>query len=322
MNSHKAVHLCAVFAEIYSLLSVFKRSLNHLGKYKIVWFTTFLSCTFSLRESSSYQVKKMDVGQRLNESDVNGDLQKLPGLISTSWGSFGLDVILGCFVVVANVDNIIVYCTMGFADSTTISLTALAISDLMVAVIAVNCSLAFLLLLIPNALFIYGVFMSFAGVPHVTFTKTSALITTYLSVERYLCVLFPLKIRMTLTPFRTFVAMETIFVITLGPMSVLVLNYPTVLMFFPERNGTTLDVLPVNDGILIAANDVIRVYFYIFLPLLTFFTVTITTILLAVSLKKNKAWRDANRSMASTHIGHKTGDALLSTPQPSPKQSK
>ena len=116
--------------------------------------------------------------------------------------------------------------------------------------------------------------------------------------------------------------MVTIFVITLGPMSVLVLNYPTVLMFFPERNGTILDVLPVNDGILIAANDVIRVYFSIFLPLLTFFTVTITTILLAVSLKKNKAWRDANRSMAPTHIGHKTGDALLSTPQPSAKQSK
>ena len=161
----------------------------------------------------------------------------------------GLDVILGCFAVVANVGNIIVYCRMDFVDSTTISLTALAISDLMVAVIAVNCSLAFLLPLIPNALFTYGVFMSFAGVPHVTFTKTSALITTYLRVERNLCMLFPLKIRMTLTPFRTFVAMVTIFVITLGPMSVLVLNYPTVLMFFPEKNGTTLDVLPVNDGI-------------------------------------------------------------------------
>ena len=154
---------------------------------------------FDLPYSSSYQVKKMDVGQRLNESDVNGDLQTLPGLISDSvyWHVMGivlgLEVMLGCFAVVANVDNIIIYCRMDFVDSTTISLTALAISDLMVAVIAVNCSLAFLLPLIPNALFTYGVFMSFAGVPHVTLTKTSALITTYLSVERYLCVLFPLK---------------------------------------------------------------------------------------------------------------------------------
>ena len=270
----------------------------------------------------------MDFGQNFNGSDASDELQTLPGLISDSvfWKVMGvvlgLDVIIGCFATGANIVTIIVYCKMGFADSTTISLTALAISDFLVAATAVNCGLSFILPQVPNAWFTNGIFMSFAGAPHFALTKTSAVITTYLSVERYLCVLFPLKIRMMFTRFRTLVAMLIIFVITLGPTSIVILNYPMGWMFYPERNRTLLGVLPVNDAILIAAHAVTRFYFSILLTLLTFFTVTITTVLLAVSLKKSKAWRDANRSMAPTHIGHKNGDAPLSTSEPDTKQSK
>ncbi|KAK3785492.1 hypothetical protein RRG08_048626 [Elysia crispata] len=177
-----------------------------------------------------------------------------------------LDVLTGIFA------TIIVYRRLGFTDSTNMSLTALAVSDLVVAVTTFNCVLAAVLPTIPNASFDSTMFMSTSSTVHVIFTRVSALITTYLSLERYLCVLLPLKVKNLVTPRMTFLAMLILFVSHHGPLLVNFFQYPIGWKTFPSLNRTFLVALPPRDEITMAFHDANEMYLSLLLPVLTFFT--------------------------------------------------
>ena len=102
-------------------------------------------------------------------------------------------MLAGLFATGANIITLMVYSKMGFADTTNISVTALALSDLGVAVTTVICVLRPFLPFI-NASFTNEIFLVLAVYPHVIFARISAMITTYTSLERYVCVLFALKV--------------------------------------------------------------------------------------------------------------------------------
>ena len=106
----------------------------------------------------------------------------------------GLDMLAGLFATGANIITLMVYSKMGFADTTNISVIALALSDLGVAVTTVIYVPRLFLPFIPNASFTNEIFLVLAVYPHVNFARISAMITTYISLERYVCVLFALKV--------------------------------------------------------------------------------------------------------------------------------
>ena len=208
-----------------------------------------------------------------------------------------LDFFLAMFATGANIVTIIVYRKMGFVDSTNVSLTALAISDLGGAITAINCVLAIFLPTIPNIPFTFEIFVSSASVPHVMFSRISGLITTYISVERYLCVLLPLKIKRIITTRRTFIAMFIIFTISLALNLHLILKFPIGWKFFPQRNRSLLGVLPIDDFTIETLDYVRQAIFSLILPVFTSVTVLFSTILLSVALQNSKSWRDANKSV-------------------------
>ena len=137
----------------------------------------------------------------------------LPGVLSEDTYWLLMNIVLGAttltgfFAVGANIITISVYRRLGYADSTNISLTALALSDLGVSSTALVTVLGVILTTLPNVPFTVDILYPLSVTPHVDFIRVSALITTYISVERYLCVSFPLKIKSIITPRRTFVSM-------------------------------------------------------------------------------------------------------------------
>ena len=238
-----------------------------------------------------------------NTSDLDTSTDKLPGLLSEAsyWSVMHivlcLDTLAGFIAAGANIITIKVYRKLGYADSTNISLTALAISDLGASITTIACVLAVFLPTIPNLPITVDIFYPFAAAPHVDFVRCSALITTFLSVERYLCVSFPLKIKSIITPRRTLVAMVLSVIAVFGLWPLAVLKNPLGWKFYPELNRSLFSVIPYTDPIIGTLFLGDMMYTSIVLPILTFSMVFITTILLALSLRRNKAWRDANKSL-------------------------
>ena len=227
------------------------------------------------------------------------------------WYLMGLDIalnlIVGLFATGSNIVTIIVLKRMGFSDSTNVSLTALAISDLGSAVTAAMCALSIFLPNIPGAWFTSEIFTVFASQPHLMFSRISALLTTYISVERYLCVWLPLKVKHIITPKRTFVAMVTLFALPFAFNLHLSLSFPVGWKFYPEKNKTLLGLLPVKSQFIVVLDRIRRTLFSVPLPLMTSITVLFCTILLALELYKNKKWRDKNK--AAGKMANETSDA-------------
>ena len=244
-----------------------------------------------------------------NTSDVMAASSPLPGLISETmyWRLLGvilgLVIAAGTFATGANVVNITVYLRLGFAESTNISLMALALCDLGIAVTTVSSALGLLLPNIPSVRITHEVFMPYSALPHLLFTRMSSLITTYLSIERYMCVLLPLRVRAIITPKRTFVAMVIIFGLTFCMYPIMVLKWPIGLKYDFKKNRTIWGALPNTNPTVELLDRYVIITISTILPPLTFFLVVLFTILLSLSLRNSKTWRDANRATASTSAG-------------------
>ena len=246
-----------------------------------------------------------------NTSQVLSGLGTLPGLLSDSmhWRLLsvilGLDITAGAFATGANVVTILVYSKMGFADSTNISLTALAISDLGIAITTVTCVIGNVLATMPNVSFTTDIFLTTAAYPHTFLARISALITTHISIERYLCVLLPLKIKRIITPTRTLIIMIVFFVATFAFYPIAFIRYPLRWVFYADLNRTLLSVNPDSGTTALRLNNTLVLIMSIIIPFLTFFIVVVCTILLSLSLQRSRAWRDVNKS-ASTNTAGRT----------------
>ncbi|GFS23168.1 chemosensory receptor A [Elysia marginata] len=214
----------------------------------------------------------------------------------TAITSIGLTV--AAFGAAGNIVNIIVYIRLGFSESTHVSLTALACSDL-IGVITAVCTEIFFLPIFGNIPIIPEAFVfTISSWPHVVFTRVSGFITAFISVERYLCVFLPLKIKSIFTPKRTFIVMVVIFSAVFPPMLVVYFRYPLGMVFIAGQNRSALTILPINDTIVETSFMVFQVYASVVLPIAAFLIVTSCTVLLTLSLRRSKKWRDANRRVA------------------------
>ena len=245
----------------------------------------------------------MEPGIGLNTSVTVSSPGPPQGLVSDTvyWPMLsvvlGLDMLAGLLATGANVVTLVVYSKMGFADSTNISLAALAVSDFGVAVTAVICVFPPVSPLIPNAPFTHDIFLAPAAYPHVFFARISAMITTYISLERYLCVLLPLKVKTIITNRKTLIAMVIIFGSVFCFYPLVYIRYPIGWKFDPYKNRTVLGTILNNDAIALLSDKIRSLVTSAVLPFSTFIMVSLLTVLLALSLQKSKAWRDANKSI-------------------------
>ena len=266
---------------------------------------------------------KFDNISSFNTTTVGGGLNSLKGVLSEAvyWRILsvvlGLDITVGVFATGANIVTIIVYSRLGFSDSTNISLTALAISDLGIAVTVVISAVGMILPAIFDVPFTNSIFLTTSSYPHILLSRISAMITTYLSIERYFCVLLPLKIKTVITSKRTLVVMVIIFGITFSLYPNSLVRFGIGWTFDFKRNRTVLSAIPTTDPIVLRLHNVTILFVSIILPFVTFLSVVLCTILLSVSLKKSKLWRDANRCTPSNPATEtRSGESLRKSTTP------
>ena len=201
---------------------------------------------------------------------------------------------------VANILNIATFIRQGFADSMTVSLMGLALSDLGCLITLQWLNLCF------NPLFRYAPGLPFesfeleyltAGWPHVCFARVTGLITAYITMERCLCIAMPLKVKMLITPKRTSIVITAIFILVFCSAAPVFTVILADWKFYPERNKTLLGVVfaPNRAEVETVAFAFNNLYGYI-----AMISVTIFTIILVINLKSNSKWRQGTSTASSS----------------------
>ncbi|XP_059173483.1 uncharacterized protein LOC131954018 [Physella acuta] len=129
-----------------------------------------------------------------------------------TFGYFALAslVIIGGVINIAglifNSINIIVFIKLGFTDTINISLLSLAIADIGIHITMIG----YVVIYSPemtqdktNIELIYAVSYLILGWPHVMFSRISGCLTAFISLERFLCIAVPLKVKTLITKKRT-----------------------------------------------------------------------------------------------------------------------
>ncbi|GFN73599.1 chemosensory receptor a [Plakobranchus ocellatus] len=210
----------------------------------------------------------------------------LPFMIYTS------QLINNC-AIIANSLIIAVNIKLGFSEPSNISLTALAICDFTLAVLFTWTNLCNWLTYHSVRLPFQGANVSFltGGAQSAFLSTTIAWITAFISFERCLCILVPLKMKRLITPRVTFVAMLMIILLTFCPSFSIYMTYKFVWVFNPHLNVTILNTIPVNSKFAIQFDKISIVICGVIQPLLAFSIVLICTVLLVVQLRKISSWR-------------------------------
>ncbi|GFO20623.1 chemosensory receptor a [Plakobranchus ocellatus] len=195
--------------------------------------------------------------------------------------------------IIANSFCVAVFVKLGFSEPSNISLTALAICDFTLAVLQTWTNLCLLLTYYNVRLPFHSANVSFltGGAQWAFLRNTVAWITAFISFERCLCILVPLKVKRLIRPRVTFVAMLIIILLTFCPSYFTFIRYKFVWVFNPYLNVTILNTIPVNSEFAIMFEKVYIFIFGVILPLLAFSVVVICTVLLVVQLRKISSWR-------------------------------
>ena len=212
-----------------------------------------------------------------------------------------LSLVVNICGVTGNILIIIVYSKMGFSDSTNISLVALAISDIgSVLPTACGCVLTLCSLYeqLPVSLQVVRLVSTW---PHIAMTRVTTFITCFISLERCLCVMIPLKIKRIITARRTVFILVLIYIANIPPVSMIYFKWTLSWKFFASHNKTLLgQVVTKNNPLINAITKAGATYYCSFLPIGTCIFVTICTMHLTISLRRSKKWRDTITSSAAS----------------------
>lgn len=174
-------------------------------------------------------------------NDVSDEVMKyvytiVMGVMGTALCIFGIG---------SNIVNVIVFTHMKFNDTINIALLGLSISDMC----ALVCSMWVNISLMPafrySSLPVMAVEISHktGGWTHFVFIRVTTFITMYITLERCLCIAFPLKIKQMLTPKRVWIIIISIYVVTLGTLSANHATYRLGWKFEPEMNRSMIGLI-------------------------------------------------------------------------------
>ena len=214
-----------------------------------------------------------------------------------------LDIILSVLVslsqvlnitgIVTNSLSIAVYIRLGFSDASNVSLLSLTIYDLVTSVLSLWSNF-----LVTPALRIPGLPFEPVNIAILTGTgllafviRGTAWVTAFISFERFLCVVLPLKVKSLVTPKMAVVAVLVITLLTVGPSIGVYWVWVFVWRFHPHLNRTILDVVTVDSPNIKLLEDITTSICGFVQPLLAFIIVVACTIFLTVHLRRSSAWR-------------------------------
>ena len=216
-------------------------------------------------------------------------------------------ICVALFGLPGNILTIIIYVKIGLSESINISTCALGVSDILaVSFITWNaiCFIpAFLQLdvrFIPSEIVVFT-----GGATSEMFGATTAWVTAYISCERCLCVVFPLKIRHIITRQRSVLIIITIFTINIvSSLTTYLTVYNFVVTYDVEKNKTVLGLKLTNSSEADALYNFNFVFSSVFMNLLPLAFILVFSITLVIHMKRNALWRlqAANETVNPTNI--------------------
>ncbi|CAG5135729.1 unnamed protein product [Candidula unifasciata] len=197
--------------------------------------------------------------------------------------------VLGIF---GNIINCIVFVKQGFSDNINVSLLGLTISDLCSLICIMWTSLFFIPVARDTDLFSSDVHVLSGTLPHIIFTRITGWITAFISLERCVCVIKPLKVKTMFTRKRHFNAMIVIYAVTIASAIPAYVSIGLEWTFFPAENKSRISLIQrldengrkVTDALTHAVSGVL-------IPVSCVVSVVVLTTILVVQLNKTAAWR-------------------------------
>lgn len=200
--------------------------------------------------------------------------------------------------VVSNIINITVFFRQGFSNTVNISFFGLAISDLCCLITLLWMGVCLNPLIVTaGAPWLPTDFVYLTGAwPHNVCGRITSYITVYVTAERCLCIIIPMKVKELVTPARTTVIISLIYILNI---LTLVPEYATSYIdwaYIPFLNKTLLAISYRSGrekvtGLIFFMNSVTGVT--------SFVAVIIFTSILVVKLKKASIWRQKTTTGSS-----------------------
>ncbi|CAL1530416.1 unnamed protein product, partial [Lymnaea stagnalis] len=209
---------------------------------------------------------------------------------------------IALFGIVSNIINITIFYKQGLRYTVNIGLTGLAISDLGSLVVIEWYNVCFNPFFaesgIPLVLFEFQHLT--AGVPHLCFTRITGWITVYITAERCLCIVTPLRVKRLLTPARSALIICSIYAFTALTLLPEYMSMYIDWKFYPESNRTLLGLIQNSSK---QNLNGLTSFLYGVYMLVVFAAVGLLTAILVAKLKRKSLWRraaasDANQSGA------------------------
>ncbi|KAK3798994.1 hypothetical protein RRG08_050230 [Elysia crispata] len=206
-------------------------------------------------------------------------------------------VFVSVFGIPGNILILRTYAKIGFSESINISYFALGVSDFLCVIFITWNAICFMPIFVKSDIPVVATEIAIptGGVWSVIFSEATAWITAFISFERCLCVVFPLKVKSIVTPKRTMCIIVTIFIVTTVPFaSVMYFLYIIDLRFDSERNATVLGVRYRNSPTATIVHNVNQIYKLVVMTFLPYTTILICSVFLATYLNQTATWRIQN----------------------------
>lgn len=193
--------------------------------------------------------------------------------------------------IIANSINIVVFLNMGLHDAVNISLFSLAIGDFFALICSLWESICFntrmedlgLPIVFSEIEYVTGCW------PHVCIVRVTSYITTFITLERCLCITFPLKVKTIITPKRTKIVMGMLYFFVAATSASEFYVTQLAWKFYPDRNRTMLGIYFVEgrerfESVTLVMNNIV-------LQCVAFMSVFTCTIVLIIQLNRKAQWR-------------------------------
>ncbi|GFR59301.1 chemosensory receptor A [Elysia marginata] len=211
-------------------------------------------------------------------------------------------IFIAFFGMLGNVLIIITFSKIGFTETINISYCALGLSDLLCVALFTYNAVCFLPAFAnSNIPFLAReVVVPTGGATSDMFCEITAWITAFISVERCLCVVFPLKIKTIVSRRRTILTIVAIFFMAICPiMSITFYIYIFVKKFDARRNATVIGIRFRESSLADFLDDLNFMYKLVIMNIVPLVMVFVSSFTLAVHLNKIASWRLGNSDAAS-----------------------
>ncbi|CAG5134067.1 unnamed protein product, partial [Candidula unifasciata] len=207
----------------------------------------------------------------------------------TMINTWGLGQCVTIFGLIVNLLNIVVFVRQGLHDSVNISLLGLSVSDFGSLFVHFFANLCWTPDIMRMDLPFYPTHLMYILIyTHVVFSRATTGITAWITFERCLCVVTPLKIKSIVTPRRTLTFIIVFYILMF--LSVIPVFYTTkvVWLFDSRRNKSILGVARITHNAYVE-----KVAFWInnVLPTAFFIFISVCTSILTKALRENSKWK-------------------------------